>query len=158
MSSSRGGMRSSVKGTCGSIEMIDLVRKSSGVIIGVVRAENDFAADRKARNETVRFDLKADLRGGSTRILEFSCSLGCGLSKTLKSSSSMSISGTDNGWSSTAFSTGGEESVRRVGKDRLPLGLGVTRELRDGEASLTDSLSNDGIDSHDTVLVDKTDS
>lgn len=64
VSSSRGGIRSSVKGTCGSIEIIDLVRKSSGVIIGVVRAENDFAADRKARNEAVRFDLKADRRRG----------------------------------------------------------------------------------------------
>ena len=152
-------MRSSVKGTCGSIEIIDLVRKSSGVIIGVVIDENDLAADRKARNEAVRFDLKADLRGGeSISILGVSCSLDWGLWKTLKSSSSMSISGADNGWSSTALSTGGEENIRRVGEERLPLELGVTRELRDGEASLTDSSSNDGMDSHDTVLVDTTDS
>jgi len=44
------------------MEMIDLVRKSSGVIIGVVRDENDIAADLKARNEAVKFDLKADFR------------------------------------------------------------------------------------------------
>ena len=42
--------------------MIDLVRKSSGVIIGVVRFENDLAADLNARREAVRLDLKADLR------------------------------------------------------------------------------------------------
>jgi hypothetical protein len=46
------------------MEMIDLVRKSSGVIIGVVRDENDIAADLKARNEAVKFDLKADFRWG----------------------------------------------------------------------------------------------
>jgi len=42
--------------------MIDLVRKSSGVIIGVVRLENDLAADLNALSEAVKFDLKADLR------------------------------------------------------------------------------------------------
>jgi hypothetical protein len=48
------------------MEMIDLVRKSSGVIIGVVRVENDFAACLKARRDAVRFDLKADFRGGDS--------------------------------------------------------------------------------------------
>lgn len=68
VSSSRGGIRSSVNGTRGSIEMIDRVKKSSGVTIGVVRAEKDRAADLRAFNEAVRFDLKADLRLGDSRV------------------------------------------------------------------------------------------
>jgi hypothetical protein len=44
--------------------IIDLVRKSSGVIIGVVRLEKVFAAYLKARRDAVRFDLKADLGRG----------------------------------------------------------------------------------------------
>jgi hypothetical protein len=70
----------------------------------------------------------------------------------------ISISGVDNGWSSTALSAGGEERILREGKDLLPLELGVTIELRDGDASPMDSSSNEGMDSHDTVLVDTTDS
>jgi len=46
--------------------MIDLVRKSSGVIIGVVRLEKVFAAYLKARRDAVRFDLKADLGRGDS--------------------------------------------------------------------------------------------
>jgi hypothetical protein len=45
--------------------MIDLVRKSSGVIMGAVRLENDRAAERSAFKDAVRFDLKADFRLGS---------------------------------------------------------------------------------------------
>jgi hypothetical protein len=48
------------------MEMIDLVRKSSGVIIGIVRDEKDFAAYLKARRDAVRFDLKADFGRGDT--------------------------------------------------------------------------------------------
>jgi hypothetical protein len=48
------------------MDMIDLVRKSSGVIIGVVRDEKDFAAYLKARKDAVRFDLKADLGRGDS--------------------------------------------------------------------------------------------
>lgn len=40
--------------------IIDLVRKSSGVIIGAVMFEMDFAADLNARRDAVKFDLKAD--------------------------------------------------------------------------------------------------
>lgn len=98
VSSRRGGMRSSVKGTAGSMEMIDLVRKSSGVIIGVVMLDSDFAAYRSALREAVRFDLKADLRGGAATSMNESCSSSrVGWLKTRKSNSSTSISGTDNG-------------------------------------------------------------
>ena len=93
ISSSRGGIRSSVNGTCGSIEIIDLVRKSSGVTMGAVRVENDLAADANTRKEAVRLDLKADLRGLSTSISS-SCS---GFVKALKSSSSNSMSGVNSG-------------------------------------------------------------
>ncbi len=48
------------------MEIIDLVRKSSGVIIGVVKVENDFAAYLKARSDAVRFDLNADLGRGDS--------------------------------------------------------------------------------------------
>lgn len=55
--------------------MIDLVRKSSGVIMGVVRLENDLAADLNALSEAVKFDLNADLRrGDSVSTLFFSSS------------------------------------------------------------------------------------
>jgi hypothetical protein len=47
------------------MEMMDRVRKSSGVTIGVVRVENDIAAVLRAFREAVRFDLKADLRLGN---------------------------------------------------------------------------------------------
>ena len=98
VSSSSGGIRSSVNGTCGSIEMIDRVRKSSGVIIGGERLENDLAADLNAFNEAVKLDLKADLRlRVSSSMLAFLPSLSRGFSKALKSSSSMSIPGADNG-------------------------------------------------------------
>ena len=97
VSSSRGGIRSSVKGTFGSIEIIDLVRKSSGVIIGAVRLDSDLAADRNALSEEVRLDLKADLRRGASMTIWASFSPLRGVWNTLKSSSSTSISWTDNG-------------------------------------------------------------
>lgn len=62
VSSRRGGIRSSVNGTGGSIAIIDLVRKSSGVIMGAVSDEIDLAAERKARKDAVKFDLNADFR------------------------------------------------------------------------------------------------
>jgi hypothetical protein len=163
VSSSRGGMRSSVKGTCGSIVIMDLVRKSSGVIRGVVSDENDFAAERKARSEAVKFDLKADFRGmgiASVDILDLLSGWSCGFWKTRKSNSSMLIAGDNNGWSSRLASVTGSEGVRTLfhGDDLRPREPGVTRELRDGEASLMHSSSSDGIDSLDTVLADIRDS
>ena len=82
--------------------MIDRVRKSSGVIIGVVRLENDLAADLRARRDAVKFDLKADfLRVDSTPTTDFSSSFSRDFWKTRKSSSSIAISSsfsdTDNG-------------------------------------------------------------
>lgn len=68
VSSSRGGIRSSVNGTRGSMEIIDRVKKSSGVTIGVVNAENDRAADLSAFREAVRLDLKADFRLGDSMV------------------------------------------------------------------------------------------
>lgn len=150
-----------MNGTCGSIEIIDLVRKSSGVIIGVVRLENDLAADLNAFNEDVKLDLKADLSlGGSNSISGFFSSLPCGRWKTLKSSSSRSMSGADNGWSSDPLSLDGDESDcnLRTGNDLFPLELGVTKELREGDTSLTESSSNEGMDSLDIVLVESKDS
>lgn len=47
------------------MEIIDRVKKSSGVTIGTVSAENERAAERRAFKEAVRFDLKADFRLGS---------------------------------------------------------------------------------------------
>ena len=80
------------------MEIIDLVRKSSGVTMGVVNVEKDLAADLKAFSDAVRFDLNADLRLGKPVSLS---GLGpckfCGCWKTLKSRSSKSMSGWDKG-------------------------------------------------------------
>ena len=154
-------MRSSVNGTCGSIEIIDLVRKSSGVIIGDVRLENDFAADLKAFKEDVKLDLKADLSlGASNSISGFLSWLPLGRWKTLKSSSSRMRSGADNGWSSDPLSLDGDESdcSLRTGNGLFPRELGVNKELREGDTSLIDSSSNEGMDSLDIVLVESKDS
>ena len=160
VSSKRGGMRSSVNGTRGSMEIIDRVRKSSGSIIGAVKLENDFAADRNAFNEAVKFDLKADLRRGDSSsttegVMISSVDLSMVLWKTRKSNSSKSISDEDKGWSSE----GDDIDCSLRGKVGLRfLGLGVIIELYEGEASLRESPSSEGIDSLDIVLVDMTDS
>lgn len=158
MSSSRGGMRSSVKGTLGSMAMIDLVRKSSGVIIGVVRLEIDLAADRRARSDAVRFDLKADFCRGAGKISTFSLPLPSGFLKTLKSSSSISSTGSNNGWSAM-LSPGGEEigSSFRVGKDRLPREDGVTGNPGGSEASPMEPSMREGTESVDNVRPDRYD-
>lgn len=156
-STRRGGILSSVNGTFGSIDMMDLVRKSSGVIIGVVRLENDFAADLKARSDAVKFDLNADLRrGGSTPVVScWSLGKSDGLWKTLKSSSSTSTS--DKGWSCRVSSPANVGWYLLVGKDLLPLELGVIIELGGVDASLREASSKDGTDSLDVVLLDMTD-
>ncbi len=64
MSSKRGGIRSSVNGTWGSIDMMDIVRKSSGMMSGDVMLEIDLAAYLRALRDAVRFDLNVNLRGG----------------------------------------------------------------------------------------------
>lgn len=73
------------------------------------------------------------------------------------------MSDIDNGWSSEVLPPGGERGCSlREGKDFRPRDIepewGVDSELTDGEASLIDSSSSDGIDSLDIVLVDKIDS
>ena len=158
VSSSLGGIRSSANGTGGSIDTIDRVRKSSGMIIGLVRLENDLAANLRAFKEAVKLDLNADFRLGISSSTSVSWpSLSCAFSKTLKSNSSKSISDPDldRGWSCAALSPGGDESENnlRVGKDLLPRD-GVMSELRDSDDPLIELLSKDGIDSLDMVLVD----
>lgn len=65
-SSKTGGRLSSVNGTLGSIVSIDLVSKSSGGMEEAVNEDKDRAAERNARSDAVRFDLKADLNGART--------------------------------------------------------------------------------------------
>lgn len=96
MLSRRGGIRSSVKGTFGSMAIIDLVRKSSGVIMGAVMFEMDFAADLNARKDAVKFDLKADFWRNAGTPPSFWLSLLPSLN-TLKSISQESRSGSDRG-------------------------------------------------------------
>jgi hypothetical protein len=115
------------------MDIIDLVRKSSGGIIGAVRLEKDLAADLSAFKEAVRFDLKADLRFVVTTVL-ISCffsSISSGRWKTLKSNVSMSSSTLDNGSSNVALSPGGDDSgcIRRVGSDFFPRDPGVRSEV-----------------------------
>jgi hypothetical protein len=95
---------------------MDLVRKSSGGIDEKFRFENERAAWRKARNDAVRFDLKADFSGRKGNLELFLSGASSLLPNTLKSSSSTSISGEDRGWFSS--SPGGDETgsrERRVG-------------------------------------------
>ena len=65
MSSNLGGIRSSVKGTWGSIDIIDIVRKSSCMSSGAVIFVMDLAAYLKAFNDAVKLDLNVNLRGGT---------------------------------------------------------------------------------------------
>lgn len=74
---------------------IDLVRKSSGGIDVKFRFENDLAAWRKARNEAVRFDLNAALKGDRETFLSWVSALSS--SKTLKSNCSTATSGDESG-------------------------------------------------------------
>jgi hypothetical protein len=156
-SSRFGGLRSSVNGTGGSIDIIDLVRKSSGVIIGALRAESDMAADFKAFKEAVKFDLKkTDFRrvGSKSSTAVSSCSWNFGdLSKTLKSSSSKSKADLESGWSSTELPSGDDrECSLRAGPGLLPRGEGLVREFRESEDPLIEPSSKDGIESQDVVL------
>ena len=153
MLSRRGGIRSSVNGTLGSIEMIDLVKKSSGGIEAAVRFEMVFAADLSARSDAVKFDLNADfflgLGSSSTGSLSESA-------KTLKSNSSTSTSMSDKGCSVT-FSVGGEKigSCFLAGLMRLARNCGVRGKPSEGEASDPELLSTrDGVDSVEVVLYD----
>lgn len=127
-SSHTGGILSSVKGTLGSIVSIDRVRKSSGGMEDAVNEEIDRAAERSARSDAVRLDLKTDLNGTAIADSFFSIESGAGL-KTVKSSRSTSC--LERG--SAGFSPGGDDtgSKERLGCRNLPP-LGVTGESTDG--------------------------
>lgn len=101
-------MRSSVKGTLGSMVSIERVRKSSGGIDGMFMLPKERAAFRRARRLEVKLDLKADLKGRKASLIPpfFSSVSGEG-SNTLKSSSSVSSS-CDSGCSS--LFPGGEDT------------------------------------------------
>lgn len=102
----------------------DRVRKSSGGIDVRFMFENDFAAFRNARNEAVKFDLKADLSGRNAERGSAGFSWLVGLSSnTLKSNSSTLGLGIERGCCSR--SPGGEDTgvmVRLVGRILRPLG------------------------------------
>jgi hypothetical protein len=78
------------------MEIIDLVRKSSGVIMGAVMFEIDFAADLNARKDAVKFDLKADFWRSVGKFPSFWLSL-FPSPNTRKSISHASSSGSDKG-------------------------------------------------------------
>lgn len=125
ISSSLGGILSSVNGTRGSSVMIERVRKSSGRIVGAARLLSAVAADLSARSDAVRFDLNADFLGFGVGG-EDSSSLFCvsEVPKTRKSNSSISIvSDSESGWSVT-ISSGGELAGSRTRSCFL---FGVTR-------------------------------
>jgi hypothetical protein len=160
MSSNLGGIRSSVNGTWGSMEIMDLVRKSSGLSIGVLMLEIDIAADFKAFSDAVRFDLNADFREGNDFFMPDSGpSPSAGIAKTLKSSCSMSSSISERGCSN-AFPPrdGPNGSILLVGIGFLPRELGVVRDASDGLLSPGEPLSRDGMDSLEIVLDEKYDS
>lgn len=153
-SSNTGGRRSSVKGTRGSMVRIDRVRRSSAGTEDAVNDDSDRAADRNARRDAVRFDLKAVLSGRNTVSDSLSAATGDG-GKT--SNSTSSISGfTHKGCSS--FSPGGEDTGSRDlrgWRNLLPLG-GVTGLSTEGSVVPKES-PNDGRLSREPGIVDRAD-
>jgi len=130
MSSNLGGMRSSVNGTWGSIDMMDIVRKSSGMTSGAVILEIDLAAYLRAFRDAVKLDLNVNLRGGiDGSVLSSWTSVLIGFPNTIELSSSVSISGPDSGWSDV-ISPGGDERTcsLRLGVDLFPREPGVARD------------------------------
>lgn len=143
-------MRSSAKGTLGSMVSIERVRKSSGGIDGMFMFEKERAAFRRARRLEVRLDLKADLKGRKASLIPpFFSSVSGEASNTLKSSSSVSSS-TDSGCSS--LFPGGEDtgvSDLLVGCILRPL-TGVWGVPTDESVSVEKESVNDGIDCTDS--------
>jgi hypothetical protein len=142
-----------VKGTRGSIVKMDRVSKSSAGTEDVVKDDSDRAADRSARSDAVRLDLKAVFSGKKTVSGSLSTSTGEGLNT---SNSTSSISGfTHKGCSS--FSPGGDEtgSSDRLGGRNL-LHLGVRGLSTDGSVVPKES-PNDGKLSREPARVDRAD-
>ena len=148
-SSSTGGLLSSVNGTLGSIVSIDLVRKSSGGIEEVVNVDKDLAAERNARSDAVRLDLKTDLNGVVDGVRLSAGRVGL----ALKSSLSTSGDTFDNG--SSGCSPGGvvTGSRDRRGERSLPP-LGVIGKSADGIILGDMESPNDGRLSKDAVRVE----
>jgi hypothetical protein len=102
---------------------IDLVRKSSGGIEELVKVDRDRAAERNARSDAVKFDLKTDRNGVGTCACLSAAVVGL-LLKTLKSSPSFSRDTLDSGSSGNSpggVVTGSRE--RRGERDFPPLGV-----------------------------------
>lgn len=133
---------------------IDRVRKSSAGIEGRFMDEKERAALRRARKLAVKLDLNADLNGRKGTIISAVATLSGGDSKTLKSNSSTSADGRDNGCSSR--SPGGEDTGVRdlfVGRDFRPRTerRGVSTDCM---GSVTNESVSDGRDSNETALVE----
>jgi len=164
MSKSIGGILSSVNGILGSL-IIERCRKSSGMTGGAVKLAIDRADERAAiliaRRDAVIFDLNPLWRIINTSDVSLQVSAMEAFSEDLKVKSSISSSGLDSGWSEalSPAEIEAKDSQLRVGVDFRPLRLGVAKDDRkEREAPPGDASSNDGIDSDDIVLIDKTDS
>jgi hypothetical protein len=94
---------------------IDRVSRSSGGTEDAVNVESDRAAERKARSDAVRLDLKAALRGRKTVSSDLSTSSAEATRASNSSSSSLSTSGSDQRGCSGCL-PGGEDTGSR---DRL---------------------------------------
>ena len=136
----------------------DRVRKSSEGMDEKLMVEKDLAADRKARKEAVRLDLKACFRG-------LNCSNRCGVcssSSSMDSGSAASINASSglDARGCTRSSPGGESTGSkdlRIGDILLPRkdGLGLPGVSTDEIPSVTYDSPSDGIESIDMVRVDK---
>lgn len=137
---------------------IDRVSKSSGGIEGKLMDEIDLAADRRARSEAVKLDLKAyfsGLKGCSNWDLGGSAS-GCW--QTVKSNSPRSRSSIASGCSSGL--PGGDttgSSDLRIGLNRLlrEAGLALPGVSTDDTNSVANESPKEGIESIEMVLVEK---
>lgn len=97
---------------------MDRVKRSSVGIVGKLMLENDLAADRSARKEAVKLDLKANLRGLKVCSTGYEDEVDSSSGEGSSSSSSKSMPSTPaRGCSSVA--SGGE----RTGSNDLRMGL-----------------------------------
>jgi len=119
-----------VKGTWGSIDIIDIVRKSSGIVNGAVMLVMDLAAYLRAFNDAVKLDLNVNLRGSTEfSVLISGTSALVGVPKIIESSSSVSVSGPDSGWSEVISPKGDDKTCNLlVGADFFPRELGVVSD------------------------------
>jgi len=124
-----------------------------------LRFEIDRAAWRNARKDAVKLDFKAYFNGLKVaRDGFFSSNSSFSSAKLPKSSASTAISSVERGWSGSNV-PGGEDTGSRERRFGCAFRLrsGVRGESSEDSASVLNDSMSDGMDSKDTVRVERTD-